>query len=132
MATLLTRGKPYYVKFTTPSSLSPTEGGTISNINIGEKYSFTAGNTVIVSGQFNSAIRFEAVVTAYTSNLISLGDITNITGFPTSNQLYQMTLAGERGSKIRASAGNPNTLNIAGRSGDLYIDSTTGEVYIKS
>jgi hypothetical protein len=128
MATLLTRGKPYYVKFnaTLPT---PTEGGTLS-IDIGQKYSFTEGNTVIVSAQFNSAIRFEAIVTSYTSNTIVLEDITNIMGNFASTTLFQMSLAGERGSKIRYGTGAPGSL--VGRSGDMYIDSTTGEVYIKS
>jgi hypothetical protein len=128
MAVPLTRGKPYYAKFT--ASLSPTENAELS-FTIPQKYSFATGNSVIVSGQFALGIRFEGIVKSYNEDgLIVLESITNIKGTFQNNMALQITLAGERGSKIMAANGTP--VESQGRPGDLYINSATGEVYIKN
>lgn len=131
MAIPISRGKPYYAKFT--ASLNPTENGTItSGLNIGSKYSFASGNSVIISGQFISSTRFEAIVTNYDSSTgdMTLESITNLSGTFTPSMLLQITLTGQRGSKIVAASGTPSV--NTGRSGDMYVNSTTGEVFIKS
>lgn len=130
----LTRGKPYYAMFSA-TSLLPEENGTFST-NIGPKYSFAPGNTVIVTRSINALLRFEAVVSTYDSSTgdIELYDITNIKSsiygnWPATGD-FIMTLAGERGSKITSGTDAPDT--VVGREGDMYINTSTGEVYIKS
>ena len=49
MAVPLTRGKPYYTKFS--ASITPTENGEV-DFFIPKKYSFATGNSVIVSVQY--------------------------------------------------------------------------------
>lgn len=133
MATPLTRGKPYYATFS--ATLSPTENGTIT-INIGKKYSFSPGNTVIVSRSVNSLLTFEGLVGSYNSGTgdMTITDITNIKsgGGGSWPQIgsFNISLGGQRGSLISGGNGAPSTQ--VGRLGDMYIDSTTGNVYIKS
>ena len=129
MAIPLTRGKPYYAKFS--ANLTPVEN-TDLEFTIPSKHSFAAGNTVIVSGQYTSSIRFEGIVKSYnesTGNIV-LESITNITGLFSGNMALQINLAGERGSRITAIPGNPP--ESGGRPGDIFINSTSGEIYIKS
>ena len=125
-------------KFTiSPAISAPNENDTMT-INIGVKYSFTSGNSVIVSGFYNSTSRFEAVVDSYDSSTgdMTLIEITNIQGFkdignsPIQIGLFNITLAGQRGSKILHGTADPNTLTV-GRTGDTYINDITGEVYYK-
>lgn len=131
MAIPLSRGKPYMTKVTLPNNTAPVENDILS-FNIGPKYSFTAGNSVIIAGQFNTSFRFEAVVTSYssTTGAMVIANITNITEPLSYTKICTITLAGQRGSKIIGGNGAPTT--TSGRSGDMYIDTTTGEVYLKS
>lgn len=134
MAVPLNRGKPYYALFTASPGITPVENDTITT-TIGAKYSFAPGNSVIISGQLNTLMRFEAIVSSYNASTgsITLSEITNIKtggGGSWPQSLLVITLAGERGSKITSGNGLPDS-NL-GRIGDMYIDSTTGNVYIKS
>lgn len=127
MATPLLRGKPYMALVTLPNS--PVENETMI-INVGSKYSFTEGNSVIIAGRYNTGFHFEAIVGSYVADtgVMTLDEITNIVG--TYTQLCTVTLAGQRGSKIIGGNGAPN--DTSGRPGDLYIDKITGEIYLKS
>jgi hypothetical protein len=129
MAIPLSRGKPYMTLVTLPNVSAPVENDILS-FNIGPKYSFTAGNSVIIAGRFNMTFRFEAIVDEYnaTTGAMTIVNITNIVG--TYTQVCTITLAGQRGSKIVGGSGVPSV--SVGRSGDMYIDTTTGEVYLKS
>lgn len=131
MATPLTRGKPYFARFTHIFPTIPVENDTFSNINIGSKYSFTGGNSVIIKSQFTSS-RFEAVVDSYDSStgVMSISEITNILGDLSGIGIWTITLAGQRGSKITSGSGVPVVL--VGRPGDMYIDTDTGQIYLKS
>lgn len=136
MPTPLTRGRPYYATFSA-TDLAPIENGTLS-INIGSKYSFIPGNTVIIYNSINALLRFEAIVQSYDmgSGDMELYQITNIKqgaggSWPQmGSKTYVISLAGQRGSIISSSTGAPSS--TSGRVGDMYIDSTTGSVYIKS
>lgn len=133
MAVPLTRGKPYYATFS--ATLSPTENGTVTT-NVGKKYSFSPGNTVIISRDVNSLLRFEGIVDSYDSSTgsMSIKEITNIKtgggGTWPQTGTFNISLGGQRGSLISSGTGAPSS--SIGRSGDMYIDSTTGQVYIKS
>lgn len=132
MAAPLFRGKPYFAVFTHTFSSNPEENGTVT-LTIGSKYSFTTGNSVIIAPRLTDTHRFEAIVTSYDSStgVIQLSELTNIRGSSFSTiGLWTITLAGERGSKITYGSGIPNS-NI-GRVGDTYIDTITGEMYVKS
>lgn len=133
MAIPLSRGKPYYSIFSAVS-LSPAENGSVT-INIGAKYSFAPGNTVIVTRSLNPLLRFEAIVSSYdqSTGSMDLSEITNVKAggggsWPNSGQ-FVITLSGERGSRITSGSGQPSS--SSGRQGDMYIDTVTGEVYIK-
>lgn len=129
----LSRGKPYYSIFS--ASLSPVENNSVS-ANIGSKYSFAPGNTVIITRTMNSFLKFEGIVNSYDSSTgdITIDQITNIKSggggsWPSTGQ-FVITLGGERGSKITAGGSAPSS--TSGREGDMYINTSTGEVYIKS
>ncbi len=114
-------------------NLSPTENGTISiPSSLSLKYlAYTSGQSVIVTKASSPTDKFEAIIDTYDSSLgtLTLKDITSISGsFGISN--YTLNLVGERGSKITSSSGEPNP--AVGRHGDMYIDTVTGLVYIKS
>lgn len=131
MAVPLFRGKPYTTSFTVSPAILPNENDTLT-FNIGKKYSFTPGNSVIISGTLATSSRFEAIVDVYDplTGDMTVTEITNIKNFTTAIAPLTITLTGERGSKILANSGAPSNTN--GRSGDMYIDTATGEVYIKS
>lgn len=133
MATPLTRGKPYYATFS--ATLSPTENGTVT-VNVGKKYSFSPGNTVIISRTVNSLLTFEGIVSSYdpsTGDML-ITEVTNIKsgggGSWPQTGTFNISLGGQRGSLIRSGNGVPSS--NSGRPGDMYIDATTGQVYIKS
>lgn len=132
MATPLFRGNPMRSVITIPggSPIGPVEENGTLTITVGEKYNFLAGSTVIVSRFFDGTTRFEAIVTSYTSGVLVLSQITNIQGTWTSaSGQFVVAMTGQRGSKIIHGNGHPSD-NI-GRSGDTYIDDTSGTVYYK-
>lgn len=131
MATPLFRGNPMRSVITIPggSPISPVENGSLT-ITVGEKYNFLAGSTVIVSRFFDGTTRFEAIVTSYTSGVLELSEITNIQGNWTSaSGQFVVAMTGQRGSKIIHGNGAPS--DSVGRTGDTYIDDTSGTVYYK-
>jgi hypothetical protein len=131
MAVPLFRGKPYMTKFTiSPGIPKPSENDEL-DINIGPKYSFTAGSSVIVSGFYDGSSRFEAIVDSYDASTgdMHLSLITNIQGFATSVGIFNITLTGQRGSRIVHGNGPPSATD--GRPGDTYIDDSTGQIYYK-
>lgn len=112
---------------------TPTENGTISvGPILSLKYlAYTSGQSVLVAKAAVPTSKFEAIVDTYdpSAGTLTLKDITSLSGtFGTSN--YAINLVGERGSKITSGSGAPSS--TAGRVGDLYIDTVTGQVYIKT
>lgn len=136
MATPLFRGKPYYAIFSTSPAITPVENNSLT-IVIGTRYSFAPGNSVIITNTLNSGLRFEGIVSSYNSDTdgqMVISDITNIRtagggSWPQSGP-FTISLAGERGSKIIGGASPPD--NGTGRDGDMYVNTATGEVFIKS
>lgn len=133
MAVPLFRGKPYVTRFTVSPALTiPAENATLTGINVGVKYSFITGNSVIIRGFFDSTSGFEAIVDSYDpdTGLMDLIEITNVKGFTSAVGSFLMTLAGQRGSKIFYGSADPPP-DTFGRTDDIYISGVTGKVYYK-
>jgi hypothetical protein len=133
MAVPITRGSPYYVKFNVPEpGITPTENSSVS-FHIGLKYGFRAGNSVIITKETSTSDRFEGIVSAYNPliGVLTVSELTNIRGTWSGfkGNVY-INLTGERGSGILIGTGEPTTGK--GREGDVYIDTATGLLYIKT
>jgi hypothetical protein len=112
---------------------TPVENG---KLTITQSYglrflAYTAGQSVRVSKAADPSTYFEAIVESYdgATYTIVLSDITSVNGSTWGASNYTINLVGERGSKITSGSGAPSS--SAGRVGDIYIDTVTGEVYIK-
>lgn len=93
---------------------------------------FSVGNTVIIQNLQNTNTQFEGIILSYDkiNGSITLEKITNIFGSYSSNPnlLWSINLSGPRGAKIfKTNIQSPQF----GRIGDYYIDSITGELYLK-
>ena len=134
MAVPITRGSPYYVKFTVPPpGITPVENSSVS-FYIGLKYGFRPGNSVIVTKETPTSDRFEGIVSAYNptaGGVLTISQLTNIRGtWSNFTGNISVNLTGERGSGILIGSGEPATGK--GREGDVYIDTATGLLYIKT
>ena len=117
--------------FKTSASLTfasePVEGDSLSGITVDTGLAYVAGNSVIV--QNASQAGFEAVVSSYNSSTgsMDISQITNVEGtLVGSSNPFNVDLTGKRGTKIFYGTGVP-TINA--RSGDIYIDTNSGQVY---
>lgn len=92
---------------------------------------YTAGQSVLIL-RGASTDSFEAIITSYDSSAgtLVLEQITSIVGNTFGSANYTVNLVGQRGSKITQSSGAPSS--TLGRPGDLYIDTVTGQVYVKT
>jgi hypothetical protein len=116
--------------FKTSTSLSfsvePVEGST-GQITVDTGLAYIAGNSVLL--QNASQVGFEAIITSYDSfdGEMSLSQITNIEGtIVGSSNPFNVDLTGKRGSKIFYGTSAP-TINA--RAGDLFINTSSGQIY---
>ena len=141
MAVPLFRGKPYNAVFSATISTPISEGSSVSISGSSlKKLNFDIGNTVIISAESNPTNKFEGIISAYNRNTgtMTISEITNIrneaniliNGNFGGPRNYNILLSGERGSKIFSNTTTPT--NTVGRIGDLYIETSTGKLYIKS
>ena len=131
MSVPITRGRPYYATFTSSTAIVPVENGNIT-INIGPKYLFAPSSSVIVSRYFDRTYTFEAIIQSYdpSGSDIVLSEITSIKGNWTNiSGDFIISLTGQRGSLITQGITDPN--NSSGRAGDMYIKSSTGDIFLK-
>jgi hypothetical protein len=128
-------GDIYQTEFT--ANLSPIENGTLSisfqslNPNLG----YSTGQSALIISKSDPTNVFEAIITAISKTVggiytINLEQITNIKGSTFGNQTYILNLTGERGkSMINGTTGPTGT---QGRIGDMFLNTQTGDLYIKS
>ena len=131
MPTPAFRLRPYTVTFS--ATINPTENGTISSLSIGPQYGYVSGNSVLVTNTQYPTNRFEALVTSYSvsAGTMALEQLTNIRGMSFGGpKNYTMALCGERGSSVLTGSTTP--VSLSGRAGDVFIDVSTGDLYIKS
>lgn len=97
---------------------------------------YSKNNSVIITNKDFPSTRFEAMVNSYNSlnGLIEVYKITNIFGTRyLSSSRFTINLTGERGYQWYVQTGNPNTVAVSlGRFGDLYVDSVSGNVFVKN
>jgi hypothetical protein len=123
----------YYAEFNANLSI-PTEGSNYYGFTIAQGLAYTINENIIIQNLSDKSLHFEAIVFAYDKNtgIISFGSVTNVTGdFSTSDNNYSINLTGARGTKWFASNSITDVTYI-GRSGDLYLNFETGEVYMRS
>lgn len=120
----------FYANFATPVA----DTGTVT---IGPTYglrylAYTAGQSVLIVRGGSPADQFEAIITSYdpASGTLVLEQPTLIVGSTFGSANYTINLVGQRGGRITQSAGPPAA--SFGRAGDMYIDTTTGDVYVKT
>ena len=136
MAVPLIRGSPYLVKFTInpPGLVAAIVENSNVTFLVGAKYNFREGNSVLVTKNPPSTDRFEAVVSAYnpSTGVITLSEVTNVRGsWPIGfSGPVTMNLTGERGSGVLVGPGAPTSEK--GRIGDVYIDTSSGAMYLKT
>ena len=123
--------RPYISEFT--AILNPVENGVISELNIGSKLSYITGNSVLIINSQHRSNRFEAIVTNYNSStgIIALEQITNIRGISFGGpKSYTINLCGERATQILTGSSTPSS--TSGRPGDIFINTSSGDMLIKS
>lgn len=123
--------RPYLSDFT--AVLVPSENATISGLNIGPKLSYISGNSVLIVNTQYPSNRFEAIVTTYdqTTGILAIEQVTNIRGMSFGGpKLYTINVCGERGTNILTGSGIPSS--TIGRPGDIYINTNSGDMLIKS
>ena len=101
----------------------PEEGDARSGIQVDTGLAYISGNSVIFT--YNPAgenIGFEAIVVSYDSatGIMNVNSITNVRNSLVGTYLYNVNIAGQRGTKIFRGTDAPS---INARPGDLYIDS---------
>lgn len=128
-------GDIYQVEFN--ANFTPSENATISfnfqstNPNLG----YSASQSVLICSKAAPTNRFEAIITAISKTIagvyyIDLEQITNITGSTFGNQTYVLNLTGERGKSMFNGTTGPT--GSQGRIGDMFLDTVSGDLYIKS
>ena len=122
-------GTTFQVEFT--ADLTPVENSTIL-VQISKALGYSSGQSVLVISKSNPSNVFEAIVTSYsaTTGWLALEQITNIKGSTFGDQIYILNLAGERGKSMFNGTTGPS--NNVGRPGDMFLDTITGDLYIKS
>lgn len=93
---------------------------------------FSIGNTVIVQNLDYVNTQFEGIIQSYNKDngIIIIESITNVFGLGYVNTYrWSINLSGSRSTKIFKTNISPGS--SFGRIGDYYIDSTTGELYLK-
>jgi photosystem II stability/assembly factor-like uncharacterized protein len=120
----------FYANFSTPVE----DTGTVT---IGPTYglrylAYTEGQSVLIVRGGSPADQFEAIVTSYdpAEGTLVLEQPTLIVGSTFGSANYTINLVGQRGGRIAQGSGPPAT-NF-GRPGDMYIDTVTGDVYVKT
>ena len=123
--------RPYLTDFT--ATILPSENATISGLTIGPKLSYISGNSVLIVNTQYPSNRFEAIVTSYDQNtgVLAIEQVTNIRGMSFGGpKVYTINICGERGTAIFTGSTIPSS--TAGRSGDIYINTSSGDMLIKS
>lgn len=120
----------FYANFATPV----VDTGTVTlGPTMGLKHlAYTAGQSVLVVRGGSPADQFEAIIQSYSPSTGSmvLEKPTTIVGTTFGSANYTINLVGQRGSIITQGSGVPSL--TAGRPGDMYIDTDTGQVYVKT
>ena len=120
----------FYANFSTPVA----DTGTVTiGPTMGLKYlAYTAGQAGLIVRGGSPKDQFEAIITSYDSSTgtLVLQNPTSIIGSTFGSANYTVNLVGQRGSIITQGSGPPPS--TFGRPGDMYIDTNTGQVYVKS
>jgi hypothetical protein len=120
----------FYANFSTPTA----DTGTVTlGPTIGLRYlAYTVGQSVLVVRGGSPNDSFEAIIQSYNSatGAMTLERPTLISGSTFGSANYTINLVGQRGAVITQGSGAPD-VNF-GRPGDMYIDTVTGQVYVKT
>ena len=129
--TPLFRGNPFTINFAYDFG-SPTENASYTGISVGKKLGYNPGNSALIINSGFPTNRFEAIVTFYDKNtgLMNINQVTNIRGSTFGLTGFTISLAGERGGNLYSGSGTPGSSQ--GRVGDWYMNTVSGDLYIKS
>jgi hypothetical protein len=122
------------VAFSANISTPVADTGTVTlGSSMGLKYlAYTPGQSVLIVRGGSPNDQFEAIIQSYdpSAGSMVLERPTSIIGTTFGAANYTINLVGQRGSIITQGSGPPPS--TFGRPGDMYIDTDTGDVYVKS
>ena len=110
----------------------PAEDTTLGPLTIPAKLGYTAGQSVLITNVIYPVTRFEAIITSYNPSIgtLNLEQTTNVKGTNYGNGItWGINLTGERGTNIYSGTSVPESTK--GRPGDLYLNTTNGELFQK-